>query len=126
MVNSKAKGARGERMFRDLCREHGWSGVRRTQQYCGNTGDAADVVGLPGIHVEVKNVERLSLTDAMAQSVHDTAEEGKGNLPIVASKKNRQGWIISMRAEDWFKLYNAWAEEHQQADDNLSHSQAGT
>ncbi len=117
MVNSRAKGARGERMFRDLCREHGWNGVRRTQQYCGNTGDAADVVGLPGIHVEVKNVERLSLTDAMAQSIHDANAEGKGAIPIVASKKNRQAWVISMLAEDWFKLYNVW-----EADKRISES----
>ena len=108
-INSKAKGARGERSFRDLCRSHGWTGVRRTQQYCGNTGDAADVVGLPGIHVEVKNVERLNLSDAMNQSIHDAEMEGKRNIPIVAHKKNREPWMITMLADDWFTLYGKFA-----------------
>ncbi len=34
-INSKQKGARGEREFASLCKEHGFD-VRRTQQYCGN------------------------------------------------------------------------------------------
>ena len=38
-VNSKRKGADGEREFANLCKEHGFD-VRRTQQYCGNTGDS--------------------------------------------------------------------------------------
>nr|DAS04793.1 MAG TPA: hypothetical protein [Caudoviricetes sp.] len=54
-INSKQKGARGEREFASLCKEHGFD-VRRTQQYCGNTGDASDCVGLPNIHIEVKRV----------------------------------------------------------------------
>ena len=108
MINSKRKGARGERLFRDLCREHGWTGVRRTSQYCGNTGEAADVVGLPGIHVEVKNVERLNLRDAMTQSISDAEAEGEGNIPIVAHKKNRCPWLVTLRAEDWFRLYREW------------------
>ena len=37
-------------------------------------GDA-DVVGLPGIHIECKRVERLNLEDAMRQAVDDTGAE---------------------------------------------------
>ena len=50
-INSKDKGARFERQLAGLFRDYGYSGARRTAQYCGNTGDASDVVGLPGIHV---------------------------------------------------------------------------
>lgn len=102
---SRDKGKRGERMFTKLCEEHGISGVHRTAQCRGNTGEAGDVEGIDGIHVEVKAQERLNLRDAMAQSVRDSEAEGKGNLPIVAHKKNREGWLITMRAEDWFELY---------------------
>lgn len=63
---SREKGKRGEREFAKLCRDQGFD-VRRTAQYCGNTGEAADVVGLPHIHVEVKNVERLNVYDAMSK-----------------------------------------------------------
>ena len=43
-VNSKQKGARFERQLAGLFREYGYSDARRTAQYCGNTGEAADVV----------------------------------------------------------------------------------
>lgn len=106
-VNSKAKGARGERLFRDLCREHGYTDARRGQQYSGANGDA-DVVGLDGIHAEVKFVEKLNLRDAMDQSVRDRRD---GELPIVAHKTSRKPWLITMRADDWFRLYKAWVEK---------------
>lgn len=103
-MNSKAKGKRGELEFAALCREHGYD-CRRTAQYCGNTGEAADVVGLPGIHVEVKRVERLNIDDAMAQAIRDS----KGLKPvIVAHRKNNCEWLITMRAEDWFPQYAEW------------------
>lgn len=65
-MNSRQKGARGERELAVLLREYGFDS-RRGQQYSGVSGDA-DVVGLPGIHVEVKRVERLNISEAMKQS----------------------------------------------------------
>lgn len=103
-INSKKKGARGEREFSRLCWEHGYD-VRRTAQYCGKTGEAADVVGLPGIHVEVKRVERLELYSAMFQAIRDSRP---GEKPIVAHKRNNEIWYITMRADDWFELYREW------------------
>lgn len=102
-INSKQKGARGERLFVSKCAEHGYK-TRRGQQYCGANGDA-DVVGLPGIHIEVKFTERENIRAALEQSVRDAKENEK---PIVASKKNNCEFIISMRAEDWFDLYREW------------------
>ena len=70
MTNSRQKGARGERELARILREYGYD-CRRGQQYCGANGDA-DVVGLEGIHIECKRVERLNLEDAVAQSVRDS------------------------------------------------------
>jgi Holliday junction resolvase len=100
-MNSKQKGARGEREFAAVCREHGYE-ARRGQQYNGIEGE--DVIGLPGIHIEVKRVERLNIEEAMSQSIGDA----QGNIPIVAHRKNNCEWLITMRAEDWFKLYRDW------------------
>ena len=102
-INSKDKGKRGERMWRDVCRSHGFDKVRRTAQYCGNTGDASDCVGLPNIHIEVKRVQALNIDKAMAQAIHDS--EHKNVMPIVAHRKNNAKWLITMRADDWFELY---------------------
>jgi Holliday junction resolvase len=103
MINSRQKGARFERELAKVFREHGYE-ARRGQQYCGANGDA-DVVGLPFIHVECKAVERLNIFDAMAQSKHDAKE---GEIPIVCHKKNYTDWLVTMRIEDWFKLYREW------------------
>jgi Holliday junction resolvase len=100
--NSKRKGAEGERELSNLLKEHGYN-TRRGQQYCGANGDA-DVVGLDGIHIEVKRVERLNIDDAMAQAVADARE---GEKPAVFHRKNRKGWLVTMRFEDWLEMYEA-------------------
>lgn len=106
----REKGKRGEREWASLCRAEGFKDVRRTVQYCGNTGDAADCVGLPGIHQEIKFVERLNIRDAMEQAKRDAAEKGDGEIPIVAHKKKYAEWLVTMRAEDWFKLYKEFVK----------------
>lgn len=103
-INSKQKGKRGELEWVKFCREHGYN-CRRTAQYCGNTGEASDVVGLPGIHQEVKRVERLDIYAAVDQAVRDAAASGNGDLPVLAHRKNNRRWLVTMDAEDWFNLY---------------------
>jgi len=103
-MNSKFKGGRGEREFASLCRDHGYASAQRGQQFQGGL-DSPDVKGLPGVHVEVKRVERLNINEAMRQAVRDS--EGKV-MPIVAHRMNHHPWLITMQAEDWFTLYREW------------------
>ena len=107
-VNSKQKGARFERTLASRFREYGYADARRTNQYCGNTGDASDVVGLPGIHVEAKHQERMQLYEWMAQAKRDAAANGKGNLPAVFHKKNNAETLVTMELEDFMCLYREW------------------
>ena len=104
-INSKEKGKAGEREFAALCRKYGFKNVRRGQQFSGIEGK--DVVGLEGIHIEVKRVERLNIEQALQQAERDKKE---GEIPIVAHRRNRESWKITMRAEDWFKLYRVWRD----------------
>lgn len=104
---SREKGKRGEREFASFCRDQGYD-VHRTAQYRGNTGAAGDVEGLPGIHVEVKRTENLKVWEYMNQSRHDTAQEGKGNIPVVAWRKNDHDWLVIMSADDFFSIYKEW------------------
>lgn len=106
MTNSRQKGARGERELAGKLREYGYNS-RRGQQYSGANGDA-DVVGLPHIHIECKRVERLNLEDAMAQSKRDARE---GEYPVVMHRKNNCDWLVTMRFQDFMKLYSAALEE---------------
>ena len=104
-VNSKQKGARFERSLASKFREYGFD-ARRTAQYCGNTGDASDVVGLPGIHIEAKHQETMRLYEWISQAKRDAA--GKGNLPAVFHKKNNAEILVTMTLEDWMNLYREW------------------
>lgn len=106
MVNSKQKGAKFERTLASIFREQGYADARRTAQYCGNTGDASDVVGLPWIHVEAKHQEKMYLYDWIEQAKRDSA--GSGNLPAVFHKKNRAEILVTMPLEDWFRLYREY------------------
>lgn len=100
MKNSRAKGARGERELSNLLKEHGFS-TRRGQQYCGANGDA-DVVGLPGIHIECKRVEKLNIYNALAQAENDCKED---EVPVVMHRKDREKWIVTMILDDWIEMY---------------------
>lgn len=101
-INSKQKGARFERQLAGLFRDYGYE-ARRTAQYCGNTGDASDVIGLPGIHIEAKHQETMRLYDWMEQAKRDS--ENSDNLPVVFHKKNNAEILVTMRFEDWMRIY---------------------
>lgn len=93
------KGARGERLLRDYLNSFGLA-VRRGYVFCRES----DVVGMQGIHIECKNVERLNVRDAMDQAVSE-AEKRKDGLPAVFWHKSRKPWLTIMRTEDFMKLY---------------------
>lgn len=99
------KGKRGERELANILKEHGYD-ARRGQQYCGTSGDA-DVVGLPGIHIECKRVERLNISEAMAQSRRDAKED---EIPTVFHRRNNESWLVTIGIEDFMKIYKGGTE----------------
>lgn len=100
MVNSRRKGKEGELALAKILRERGYD-ARRGQQFKGGA-DSPDVIGLPGIHIECKRVERLDLAAAYEQSFRDAAD---GEIAAVFHKKNREPWMVTVSLEDFFKLY---------------------
>ena len=67
-------------------------------------GATPDLVGLPGIHIECKRVERLNVPEAMAQAVRD-AERLQDGAPTVFHRRNRSGWLVTQRLEDWMDMH---------------------
>lgn len=110
------KGRKGEIEFAHLCQDHGYKDTHRTAQHCGKTGQAGDVEGLPGIHIEVKRTEKLNLYEAMEQSMRDCEAANKGEIPIVAHRRNNKKWLIILNADDFFKLYGAYREHDKEHD----------
>ena len=107
-INSKQKGARFERTLSKIFREYGYSDARRTAQYCGNTGDASDVVGLPGLHIEAKHQEAMRLYDWVDQAKRDAAANGKGNLPAVFHKKNNADILVTLPLDAFMTIYREY------------------
>lgn len=99
-MNSRNKGAKGERELAAKLREYGYN-CRRGQQYSGANGDA-DVVGLPGVHIECKRVEKLNLYDAMSQSARDARN---GETPVVFHRRNNKEWLVTLRLNDYMNMY---------------------
>ena len=106
-MNSRETGKRGERELASKLREYGYD-ARRGQQYCGANGDA-DVLGLPGIHIECKRVERLNLDDAMSQAKADS----KGYIPAVFHRKNNGEWRVTLPLSDFMTIYKEWEAGHE-------------
>lgn len=101
--NSRRKGADGERELAGILRGYGYES-RRGQQYCGANGDA-DVVGLPGIHIECKRVERLNLYDAVDQAKSDAKAE---EIPAVMHRCNNCEWLVTIPLDRWIEIYREW------------------
>ena len=99
---SRDKGKRGEREVASLFRQYGFD-AHRGQQYHGGP-DSPDVVGVPGLHIEVKRTERLNLYDALAQAKRDAGED----LPVVIHRKNDSPWVAIMDFDDWMKIFREW------------------
>lgn len=96
MINSRDKGARGEREWAAYLQELTGKPTRRGCQFAGGQ-DSPDVVGgIEGTHCEVKRVERLNIYDAMAQALRDAGV----NTPYVAHRRDKRGWLITIRADD--------------------------
>lgn len=106
-MNSRNKGAAGERELANKLTIHGFP-CRRGQQYCGANGDS-DVVGLPGIHIECKRVEKLNVEKALQQA----EEDSKGDIPAVFHRRNRETWKVTLRLDDFMKLYKKWSAKNE-------------
>ena len=97
---SRDKGKRGEREIAALFRAHGFN-ARRGQQYKGGP-DSPDVVhDIPGLYVEVKFREQVSVFSALEQASRDAGYE---DTPVVFMRKLRKSWIVVMDADDFLDL----------------------
>lgn len=112
VANSREKGARGERELADELNRRGMMS-RRTVQYCGNSGDAADI-RLEGttLHVEVKRCERVKLRDWIIQAHRDA----HGRPWVVATRQNGGPWLIIQTLDAWVSdsVHAAHAIQHRE------------
>lgn len=101
--SSQRKGAAGERELAALLSAAGYECQRGGSL---SFGEIPDVLGLPGIHIEVKRVEKLNVGEAMEQAIRDSDRMLDG-MPALFHRRNRKPWLVTMRLEDWLKLYSS-------------------
>ena len=100
-ASSQRKGASGERELAAVLTGYGYE-IKRGGSL--SFGEAPDLVGLPGVHIEVKRVERLNVPEAMQQAVNDSQRFQDG-IPALFHRRNRQPWLVTLRLEDFMRLY---------------------
>ena len=67
--------------------------------------EGEDVVGLDYIHIECKRVQKLNIDEALQQAKRDCKTN---QLPAVFHRKNGEKWKVTMKLDDWIKLYNEY------------------
>lgn len=98
---SREKGARGERDLANLLRDEYNFDTRRGSVFRRES----DIVGLSGVHVEVKVYGKtLNLYGALKQAEKEALKRGDG-VPTVFHKKDYKGWLVTMNLSDWINLY---------------------
>ncbi len=105
--SQQRKGTAGERELARILTGYGYD-IQRGGSL--SFGEIPDLVGLPGVHIEVKRVERLNVSEAMGQAVRDSDRFHDG-LPALFHRRSRSPWLVTMRLEDWMKLYNTAPKE---------------
>ena len=98
---SQRKGAEGELELCKIFREHGYDCSRGGSL---SFGEVPDITGLPGVHIEVKRVEKQSIYEWMNQARRD-ADKFRDGLPAVFWRKNSRPWLVIMDLRDWMILY---------------------
>lgn len=103
-INSRAKGARGEREFANFLKEEFGIKARRGVQFQGGTDSPDVVTEIKDIHFEVKRVEALNLYKAFEQAERDAGDK----IPVVAHRRSNQKWVLCFYAKDLIGFNNAF------------------
>lgn len=99
IVNSRNKGARGEREFiQDHLVPH-WPAAKRNLDQYGS--DKRDCLEVAGVHWQIKRTEKLELWKAIEQAETEARDH---DIPVVAFRRNRSGWYCVIEADELVAL----------------------
>lgn len=101
-IRNQRKGRGGEL---EICRIFRAHGIDARPGDPVSYGSTPDVVGVPGIHPEIKRCEQTRLNEWLAQAERDAAKFHDG-APAIFHRRDRQPWLVTMRLEDWMRLYS--------------------
>ena len=105
--HKRSKGKRGELEARDQVRKHwGFTDCIRAAQRDGQYG--ADLIGTPGLHIEVKRRAQIAALNWMRQAIEDCNR--RTGIPVLIMREDRdKKWYAMVRLEDGRELANVLA-----------------
>lgn len=106
-MNSRDKGARGERDAAKAWSELVGGDSRRGQQFSGGIDSPDVVTSFQDIHLEVKRTERGNPYHWIDQAVADCG----GKCPVVLHRRNGREWLAIVRLSDVTRLAKEIAAE---------------
>lgn len=94
-MNSRAKGARGEREARDAVKLH-WGASDCIRAAQANGSFSGDLLGVPpGLHCEVKFYSSIAALKFLRQAERDAKP---GEVPVVLMRENGDTeWVVMVR-----------------------------
>ena len=96
---SRDKGKRGEREVVELLKSHDFE-ARRGQQFRGGS-DSPDVIhNIPGVFIEVKRTETMSLYPVLEKA----KEEAGGAVPVIFHRRSDKPWVVVLEAEAFLDM----------------------
>jgi len=118
-INARTKGKVAENEFAKKLNSIGLFNARRGCQYRGGP-DTPDILCDGSVYWEVKRREKLDLSGSVSQAVRDSGHPNSGRTPAVASRKNNEGWLITIRFEDMIDFAQAILEIHEKGKNETS------
>jgi len=98
-INSRGKGAAGEREWAERLRDAGWPDAKRDIEQSREGG--GDVPAGDYLY-EVKRYARFAVYEHMDQAY--ASAKRKGKKPAVALRGNNREWLVLVPADDFLQL----------------------
>lgn len=100
-INSRQKGASGERELAHLLTQSGFPS-RRGQQFSGSP-ESPDVVceSLAQFHIECKRTQKTDIYGWLEQTRTDKKDN---QIPLICHRKNHQEWVAILPLTDLLEL----------------------
>jgi Holliday junction resolvase len=107
---ARTKGHNFERSVANYLKEKtGFTFKRGLSQTRSGSTEESDVVceEIPLLHFECKKGKRTNIKGAYKQAIENMKDET--GVPIIVTKDDREDTLVTMRIDDWIKLFNVWS-----------------
>lgn len=101
VIDSRAKGARGEREVCRILQRNGWPNAERTSDGRSQEGRGDIAHGPQGVHIDSKLRERLNVTAAWDRVKQDACGL---DIPVLVHRPSRHEWLATLEFSELLAL----------------------